>query len=225
MSKTVTTYRFPPLHPDPADTVEEVLEQHLPVEDHSLIDEAIKAGFQKGLAEGNAQGITQGMEEGKQQGYDQGYSAGMAASKALFEQASSPLSTLVETLNTFYTQAEQQQKAATLALVKRITGLVIQHEMATQPELLLTWIEEKIANEQLVGSSFSVRIAEEDYQAIQRIAPEKIEQWKLQPQPDLSRGECVIDTAEQHFDLGCQQRLDSCLATLEQSLTTPGDDR
>lgn len=225
MSKTVFPYRFPSLHTGDADAVEGVLEENVSVESHSLIDEAIKAGFQQGLAEGHAQGLAQGVEEGKQQGYEQGHFAGMAASKAIFEQASSPITTLVETLHNFYTLAEQQQREATLALVTRIAGLVIQHEMATQPELLLTWIEEKVANEQLMGSTFSVRVAEEDYQAIQRLAPEKIDQWTLQPQANLPRGECVIDTAEQHFDLGCQQRLDSCLSTLEQSLTTTSDER
>ncbi|MBT0730511.1 FliH/SctL family protein [Rosenbergiella nectarea] len=225
MSKTVFPYRFPSLHTGDADAVEGALEENVSVESHSLIDEAIKAGFQQGQAEGHAQGLAQGLEEGKQQGYEQGHFAGMAASKALFEQASSPITTLVETLHNFYTQAEQQQREATLALVTRIAGLVIQHEMATQPELLLTWIEEKVANEQLMGSTFSVRVAEEDYQAIQRLAPEKIDQWTLQPQANLPRGECVIDTAEQHFDLGCQQRLDSCLSTLEQSLTTTSHEK
>ena len=219
MSKTPIPYRFPALHTDEAFSVEEPDKASETVESHSLIDEAKQAGFQQGLAEGHAQGVAQGLEQGTQQGYEQGYASGMASSKALFEQASSPITHLVEALNHFTLHAEQQQKEATLALVTRITGLVIQHEMATQPELLLTWIEEKVAEEQLVAATFTVRVAEADYHALQRLAPEKIDLWKLQPQSDLPRGECVIDTAEQHFDLGCQQRLESCLATLEQSLT------
>ena len=220
MSSPPIPYRFPALHTDDAVAVEDPHEASITVESHSLIDEAKQAGFQQGLTEGHAQGMVQGLEDGKQQGYEQGYASGMASSKALFEQVSLPLTHLVETLNQFSIHAEQQQKEATLALVTRITELVIQHEMATQPELLLTWIEEKVADEQLLAATFTVRVAEEDYHALQRIAPEKIELWKLQPQANLPRGECVIDTAEQHFDLGCQQRLESCLSTLEQSLTT-----
>ena len=224
MSKTPIPYRFPALHTDDAFAVEDANETSETVESHSLIDEAKQAGFQQGLVEGHARGIAQGLEEGTKQGYEQGYSSGMASSKALFEQASSPITHLVEALNHFTTHVEQQQKEATLALVTRIAGLVIQHEMTTQPELLLTWIEEKVADEQLVATTFTVRVAEADYHALQRLAPEKIDLWKLQPQVDLPRGECVIDTAEQHFDLGCQQRLDSCLATLEQSLTSTSNE-
>lgn len=220
MSKTVTPYRFPALQTDHSLETGLASDEYVAIDSQSLIEEAQRAGFQQGFVEGKNQGIEQGLLEGKQQGYDEGHSTGVAASKVLFDQASEPITTLVATLNDFYATAEQQQREATLALVTRIAGLVIQHEIATQPELLLTWIDDKLANEQLSGSTFSVRVSEDDYQALRQLAPEKIDQWKLQAQADLRRGECVIDTVEQHFDLGCQQRLESCLTTLEQSLTT-----
>lgn len=218
-SDELKPYRFPPLMS--ADYLaEEYVAPPLPVDNDSLLDEAKQAGFQQGLIEGRAKGIEQGFAEGRQQGYDEGHATGLTTSKTLFEEASLPIDTLMQTLNDFYARAEHQQREATLALVTRIAGLVIQQEIATRPELLLSWIDDKLAQEQLQGSAFSVRVCEADFQAIETLAPEKVAEWRLLAQAHLTRGECIIDTEQQHFDLGCQQRLDTCLSTLAQSLNT-----
>lgn len=184
----------------------------------TIFGQAKADGFQQGFTEGRAEGLEQGREEGRRQGIAEGQARGLAESQELFSQASAPLDAAVAQLNTLYANAEQQQTRATLALVTRIAGLVIQQEISSRPQLLLSMIEDKLASEQLMTDHFSVKVSEADFAAITTLAPEKKQQWQLQSVAALARGECIIDTAEQQIDLGCQQRLESCLATLEQSL-------
>ncbi|WP_241608384.1 FliH/SctL family protein [Rosenbergiella australiborealis] len=220
MSKTLTPYRFPPLYTGQTVVPTVNSESAPPVDSQQQIDEAKADGFQQGFDEGTTRGFEQGRVEGQRQGFEAGRAEGLLESRHLFEQATAPIEAMVAKLNDFYAQAEQQQNTATLALVKRIAGLVIQQEIATRPELLLSWIDDKLAHEQLADTPFSIRVSDADFQALQQLAPEKIIEWKLHAHEQLARGECIIDTAQQHIDLGCQQRLDHCLSTLEQSLTT-----
>ena len=221
MTKTVMPYRFPPLHTAQTLPEDRFTDPVPAVDSQSVIAAATEEGFAQGFAKGHAQGLEQGIIEGKQQGYEAGEAKGLSTSKALFETASAPLEQIVAALQDFYAQAEQQQKNATLALVTRIAGLVIQQEIATRPELLMSWIDDKLTSEAINAQPYSIRVSEADFNALQALAPEKITEWHLHPQADLPRGECVIDTEQQHFDLGCQQRLDACLSTLAESLDQP----
>lgn len=223
MDHSFSRYRFPALRSEESkSTAVSPAPETVSLAARETVFEQAKAdGYRQGLAEGKTEGFSLGLSEGKAQGLAEGRAQGLAESQALFQQASAPLDAAAEQLTAWYAQAEKQQNEATLALVTRIAGLVIRHEITSRPELLLSLIEDKLASEQLSEHSFAVRVAEADFDAIVKLAPEKQAAWNLQSVADLARGECIIDTAEQEIDLGCQQRLNTCLATLEKSLQEP----
>lgn len=217
MTNAYPRFHFPPLRQRTTTTLEGP--QPISEQDRETIFGQAKAeGFQQGFTEGRAEGLEQGLKEGRAQGITEGQAQGLAESQELFTRASAPLDAAVAQLNALYANAEQQQTRATLALVSRIAGLVIQQEISSRPQLLLSMIEDKLASEQLTSAQFSVQVSDADFAAITALAPEKKQQWQLQSVASLARGECIIDTAEQQIDLGCQQRLETCLTTLEQRL-------
>src|SRR5690554_30994 len=63
-----------------------------------------------------------------------------------------------------------------------------------------------------------VLLSPEEYARIRDIAPERAEGWRLVPDERLELGECREVTARAAADIGCQQRLDSCMEALEQHI-------
>lgn len=50
---------------------------------------------------------------------------------------------------------------------------MIQQEISSRPQLLLSMIEDKLASEQLTTDQFSVQVSDADFAAITALAPEK----------------------------------------------------
>jgi flagellar assembly protein FliH len=79
---------------------------------------------------------------------------------------------------------------------------------------LLTLAEEALAA--MPGDQEDVRILlnPEECTRIKELAPERAAAWRLIPDEKLALGECRVITAQAEADIGCQQRLDSCMDTL-----------
>lgn len=216
----IKPYSFPALHPTDSELTYSTVD---PFQDEANLlqvqrEQALQQGFERGQAQGKVDGFEQGLSEGRQQGFAAGTEQGLRETRALFDSAAAPLTSAIEQLQAFYTRAERQQREAILALVTRISHLVIQQEISVRPEIITQLINENLTADQLANPSLRVRIAQADWQGIAKLAPEKIDAWYLQADPLLARGECVIETDQQQIDLGCQQRLATCLTNLTESL-------
>ena len=194
--------------------------------DPAAMQRAIADGFQEGTEKGYQQGLEQGQEAGLREGFDKGREEGVrlgredgrAEGRRLFEEASRPLEHVSEQLRSFLGELELKRRQELLELVKKVAQQVIRCELTLHPTQLLTLAEEALAS--MPGDQGDVRILlnPEECARIKDLVPERAAAWRLVPDDKLALGECRVVTAQAEADIGCQQRLDSCVDTLSEHL-------
>ncbi len=194
--------------------------------DPETIQRAIADGFQEGSEKGYQQGLVQGQEEGQRDGFAQGHSEGLLRGREegrlegrqIFETASEPLELVSEQLNNFLQEFERKRRQELLELVKKVAQQVIRCELTLHPTQLLNLAEEALAAMPTEQSDVHILLNPEEYVRIKDLAPGRAAAWRLVPDDKLALGECRIVTAQTEVDIGCQQRLDSCIDTLSEHL-------
>ncbi|MGN5594281.1 flagellar assembly protein FliH [Stutzerimonas nitrititolerans] len=217
-------YRFPP-RVRPAAQGDEVL-----AGDPAALQRAVAEGFQEGIDKGYEQGLEQGREAGHREGFERGIEDGKAIGREegrvqglkAFEQAAQPLDQLVERFERFRQDFEQARREQLLELVQKVSRQVIRCELTLSPTQLLTLAEEALAA--MPGDQDDARILlnPEECARIRELAPERAAAWRLVSDEKLALGECRVVTAQAEADIGCQQRLDSCMETLAEHIRAEG---
>lgn len=180
--------------------------------------EGTEKGYQQGLEQGQEAGLREGFEKGREEGLRQGREEGRVQGRQLFEEASRPLEHVSEQLRGFLGEFELKRRQELLELVKKVAQQVIRCELTLHPTQLLALAEEALAA--MPGEQGDVRILlnPEECARIKDLVPERAAAWRLVPDERLALGECRVVTAQAEADIGCQQRLDSCVDTLSEHL-------
>lgn len=209
-------FRFPPRVRTAAEMADSV------AGDPAALQRAVADGFQEGIDKGYEQGLEQGREAGHREGFERGVEDGKAIGREegrvqgrrAFDEAARPMGELVERFERFRQEFEQARREQLLELVQKVSKQVIRCELTLHPTQLLTLAEEALAA--MPGDQEDVRILlnPEECTRIKELAPERAAAWRLVPDEKLALGECRVVTAQAEADIGCQQRLDSCMDTL-----------
>ena len=215
-SRSWRTFRFPPRVRSAAELADSL------AGDPAAMQRAVADGFQEGIDKGYEQGLEQGREAGHREGFERGIEDGKAIGREdgrtqgrrAFDEAARPMDELVERFERFRQEFEQARREQVLELVQKVSKQVIRCELTLHPTQLLTLAEEALAG--MPGDQEDVRILlnPEECTRIKELAPERAANWRLVPDEKLALGECRVITAQAEADIGCQQRLDSCMDTL-----------
>lgn len=213
-------FRFPP-RVRPAAQGDEVL-----AGDPAALQRAVAEGFQEGIDKGYEQGLEQGREAGHREGFERGIEDGKAIGREegriqglkAFEQAAQPLDQLVERFERFRQDFEQARREQLLELVQKVSKQVIRCELTLHPTQLLTLAEEALAAMPDDQEDVRILLNPEECARIRELAPERAAAWRLVSDEKLALGECRVVTAQAEADIGCQQRLDSCMDTLAEHI-------
>lgn len=194
--------------------------------DPAAMQRAIADGFQEGIEKGYQDGLLQGQETGRREGFDaghaegaqQGREQGRAEGRRAFEEASEPLERISAQMHAFLGEFELKRRQELLELVKKVAQQVIRCELTLHPTQLLSLAEEALAA--MPGEQREVRVLlnPEECARIKSLAPERAAVWRLVADDKLALGECRVVTAQAEADIGCQQRLDSCMDTLSEHM-------
>ncbi|KJH84809.1 MULTISPECIES: flagellar assembly protein FliH [Pseudomonadaceae] len=217
-------FRFPPRVRTAAELADSV------AGDPAALQRAVADGFQEGIDKGYEQGLEQGREAGHREGFERGVEdgkaigreEGRALGRQAFDQAARPMDDLVERFERFRQEFEQARREQLLELVQKVSKQVIRCELTLHPTQLLSLAEDALAA--MPGDQDDVRILlnPEECNRIKELAPERAAAWRLVPDDKLALGECRVITAESEADIGCQQRLDSCMDTLAEHIRAEG---
>lgn len=213
-------FRFPPRVRTAAELAECV------TGDPAALQRAVADGFREGIDKGYEQGLDQGREAGHREGFERGIEdgkaigreEGRAQGRRAFDEAARPMDELIESVERFRQDFEQARREQLLELVQKVSKQVIRCELTLHPTQLLTLAEEALAA--MPGDQEDVRILlnPEECTRIKELAPERAAAWRLVPDEKLALGECRVVTAQAEADIGCQQRLDSCMDTLAEHI-------
>ncbi|MCQ2049066.1 flagellar assembly protein H [Stutzerimonas stutzeri] len=217
-------FRFPPRVKTPAQAAAGF------ADDPAALQRAVADGFQEGIDKGYREGLEQGREAGHREGFQRGVEDGKALGleegrqqgRRAFDEAGQPLDRLIEAFEGFRQEYEQARREELLELVQKVARQVIRCELTLHPTQLLTLAEEALSA--MPGDQEDVRIHlnPEECARIRELAPERAAAWRLVPDEKLPLGECRVLTAQAEADIGCQQRLDSCMETLAEHITAQG---
>lgn len=212
-------YRFPPRC---SGALQEQWQGGDPAELQRAVADGYQQGSEKGYREGLEQGREVGHEEGlrggRQEGLRQGREEGRAEGRQLFETAAQPLDRLCNEFRRFAEQFEAQRREQLLELVQKVSRQVIRCELTLHPTQLLSLADEALAAMPERPESVQLLLNPEECARIRELAPERAAAWRLVPDERLALGECRLLTAEEETDIGCQQRLDSCMQVLDDHL-------
>jgi len=217
-------FRFPPRVRTAAELADSV------AGDPAALQRAVADGFQEGIDKGYEQGLEQGREAGHREGFERGIEDGKAIGREdgraqgrqAFDEAALPMDDLVERFERFRQEFEQARREQLLELVQKVSKQVIRCELTLHPTQLLSLAEDALAA--MPGDQEDVRIllSPEECTRIKELAPERAAAWRLVPDEKLALGECRVVTAQAEADIGCQQRLDSCMDTLAEHIRAEG---
>lgn len=213
-------FRFPP-RVRPVAQGDDIL-----TSDPAALQRAVAEGFQEGIDRGYEQGLEQGREAGHREGFERGIEDGKAIGREegrlqglkAFDEAAQPLDQLVERFERFRQDFEQARREQLLELVQKVSKQVIRCELTLQPTQLLSLAEEALAAMPDDQQDVRILLNPDECARIKELAPERAAAWRLVPDDKLALGECRVITAESEADIGCQQRLDSCMDTLAEHI-------
>ncbi|MDU4250293.1 flagellar assembly protein FliH [Pseudomonas sp.] len=180
--------------------------------------EGLEKGYQDGMAEGREAGLREGFEAGRQDGLRKGREEGRATGRQAFDEASAPLSAAVEAFGEYRQAFQRSRQKELLELVQKVARQVIRVELTLNPTQLLTLAEEALAAMPGEQGDVQILLNPEECARIRELNPERAARWRLVPDERLALGECRVVTAQAEADIGCQQRLDSCMEALSTHL-------
>lgn len=180
--------------------------------------EGLEKGYQDGVAEGREAGLREGFEAGRQDGLRKGREEGRATGRQAFDEASAPLSAAVEAFGEYRQAFQRSRQKELLELVQKVARQVIRVELTLNPTQLLTLAEEALAAMPGEQGDVQILLNPEECARIRELNPERAARWRLVPDERLALGECRVVTAQAEADIGCQQRLDSCMEALSTHL-------
>ncbi len=194
--------------------------------DPAALQRAVAEGFQEGIDKGYEQGLEQGREAGHREGFERGVEDGKTIGREegrlqglqAFNEAAQPLDQLVERFERFRQDFEQARREQLLELVQKVSKQVIRCELTLHPTQLLSLAEEALAAMPDDQDDVRILLNPEECTRIKELAPERAAAWRLVPDEKLALGECRVVTAQAEADIGCQQRLDSCMDTLAEHI-------
>src|SRR5690606_3632444 len=213
-------FRFPPRVRTAAELADSV------AGDPAALQRAVADGFQEGIDKGYEQGLEQGREAGHREGFERGVEdgktigreEGRVMGRRAFDEAARPMDELVERFERFRQEFEQARREQLLELVQKVSKQVIRCELTLHPTQLLSLAEEALAAMPDDQEDVRILLNPEECARIRELAPERAAAWRLVPDEKLALGECRVVTAQAEADIGCQQRLDSCMDTLAEHI-------
>lgn len=172
----------------------------------ALTEEVLEEYRKAGYDEGHAAGLAEGRKAGKE-------SAARAAGemRAALDAMSEPLETLLAGFGRLQQELRADLRGQVAGLVEQVARQVIRTEMEARPEQYLALIDEALAELPAAPDSLQVRLHPDEYQRVLKASPRRARRYGLVPDPQLEAGECRISAGERELDVGCAQRLASCM--------------
>lgn len=193
-----------------------------PGEHQRQMEEGFRDGMNRGFAQGMEAGKQEGYQEGARLGFDEGMRKGLAEGKQQarqqFLEAAAPFERMTADVQRFLESYEQRRREELMQLVEKVTRQAIRCELALQPTQMLALVDEALASLPQPPEQIRVVLNSEEFRRISEAEPEKAREWGLSADPALEPGECRVITDTTEIDVGCQHRLDQCVAVLKDNL-------
>lgn len=208
-----------------ADEIEAIYEQARAEGQATGHAEGYQAGLEQGRAEGYQQGLEQGLQEGQQQGLQQGLEQGQAQGLQIVQEQAEQLAGVVNKLREAVTEVDQAVAEELVALAIEVARQIVHRTLAEYPDTILETVRRAL--QQLPQNAISIHLHPEDAALVQQHLAEQLEHGEhhIVEDAQLSRGDCVLETATSRVDATLHTRWRRVLADLGQEQVDWDDER
>jgi flagellar assembly protein FliH len=151
-----------------------------------------------------------------QEGFDQGRVAGLEAANKDIAMRTRALEKALDALSRPFEELEHRFHEEILELVKAVARQLLRREMRLDPTHIVGVVKEGLAALPMAASEVIVRMHPDDAAAMREtMAPGSGERgWRLEADPLMDRGGCVIVTPQSQVDGRLETRIGRTIATM-----------
>ncbi|MBP9227125.1 MAG: flagellar assembly protein FliH [Sulfuritalea sp.] len=155
-------------------------------------------------------------EAARQEGYQAGFDSGREAAAATGHELAARLGQAISRFDSGVSQLEQAVASEVLALALEIARKVVHQTIAVKPRIILDVIREALL--QMPLQHAMIHLNTEDAALVRAHAGEQLAHagHRIQDDPQLARGDVVIDTGGAHLNARLATRWQNVIATLGQ---------
>ncbi len=183
--------------------------------------QAYDEAFEQGRQQGYEQGLKQGFEKGHGQGIETGRKEGYEESQHLLQKQVAELNKLLEALAEPFKELDAEVENELVTLVIAIAKHIIRREIKLDPAQIVGVIREAVNVLPLSTQGITLNLHPEDAELVRSVLKldENPPPWRLQDNPLITRGGCMVETEVSSVDATLEKRLSDVIAAML------GDDR
>jgi len=144
--------------------------------------------------------------QARAEGFAAGHVEGLAAAQADMRKQRAQLEALFEAAARPLQALDEQTEQALAALAMLVARSVLAGELRVAPELVLRAVQQAVAAVPAAGQGLRVHVHPEDLPLLQAAATTD-SHWECVADPQLARGDCVVESARSHLDARVETRL------------------
>ncbi len=172
-------------------------------------EEGFEQGQQEGYQKGHPEGLAAGHQEGLDKGLEEGRQQGLAQGQAEIAEQCARLDALMRGLHEPQQQLDQQVEYQLVELTGQLAKAVIQHELATNSQVILNTLREAVRLLPFHQQQARVQLNPSDLELIQQnYSDEQIKQrgWQLEAEPSLPIGDLRLLTESSDVTVDMEER-------------------
>jgi len=190
--------------------------------------QAFDEAFEQGRQQGFEQGLKQGYEQGHQQGLETGHKQGYEESQHLLQKQMAELNALLEALAEPFKTLDAEVEQELVKLVIAVARQIIRREIKLDPGQIVGVIREAVNVLPLSSQHIILNLHPEDAELVRTLLKldENPPSWRLQENPLITRGGCIVETEVSAVDATLEKRISAVIATMlgdERHQDTPDD--
>ncbi len=185
-------------------------------------EQGFHAGYEEGFGEGRRAGHKEGFDEGREEGFNKGLADAEAQSRRDLEnrvkQLLQPISNLVEQFETAMAGLDENVSEQLVALALTVGRQLARSRLDDDKNLVLETVRELLHLETSPLCKPCLWLHPEDLKIVQEFMQTEINaaEWRLQPDPLLTRGGCKLTTSNEEHDATWETRCAAVMSTIRQ---------
>ncbi len=158
----------------------------------------------------------EGFEQGQREGFEKGYAEGRAAAEADYRQRIETLEKLLECLDAPLQELDRELEQSLVNLALLIARHLVRRELKADPGEVVGVVREAIAQLPLSARHIHLHLNPEDEPLVREALAlsERDRNWRIEADPRVSRGGCLVETESSYIDATVEARLAAIVARL-----------
>lgn len=157
-----------------------------------------------------------GFRNGYQKGHEQGYAEGHEKGLAVFNQRAEVLRRLMINLDTPLQDLDSEVQQSMVDLITLISRHIVRRELRTDPGEIVAAVREAMGMLPIGARHPRIYLNPEDVEIVREALSlgEEERSWKLESDPLISRGGCMVETQSSFIDATIENRLSAAVAKM-----------